>query len=227
MLVHSVAARLCSGARLLSLTPARAFAAAAAAARRFDERGLLRGATDEYYSPELDLVDAKALVEEPGALWKAAEADVAAGGHGASVDGYLQGVKARVRAFLDRKELHDRENITVRTRLRGGARGAGALGPAPLSPLTRRHTPDPPPPTQSPLRELFAGKGQLVLVLGGKSVGKSFLLSKTDKLLGAEGEATRRGSCWGCAPSLPPQSAQPPPFRPYVALPQPRSRRGC
>lgn len=142
-------ARACAGARPLGFMPT-GFRTFAGAARPFDERGLLHGATDQYYSLKLDLADAKALVEEPGALWKAAEADVAAGGRGASVDDYLQGVDASVRAFLDRNELHGRESITA------------------------------------PLRQLFAGKGQFVLALGGKSVGKSFLFSQADKLLGAE-----------------------------------------
>jgi len=125
--------------RPIALSFSRSFAAVV-----FPWSGGLLGptATGTHYAKELDLCEAAEMVSKRGILWAAAEADVKASDRGESVAEYLRRVKLSAAAFLDRGELHGRDDV------------------------------------MSILRESLSEKGQLVLVLGGKSVGKSFLLSK-------------------------------------------------
>lgn len=118
-----------------------AFAEAPRDEKPWHKAGLMKGATDDFYAPELDLAEAKQLVEKRGLLWAAAEADCAARGE-ASVDKYLQEVDTATRKFLHNKELYGRDGMMAE------------------------------------LEGLFRGEGELVLMLGGKSLGKSFILHK-------------------------------------------------
>lgn len=80
----------------------------------YRKAGLLREASDLYYSPNLDLGEAKKLLDTPGVLWEAAEADVVAGSSHESVAAYLQHVDRMSEGYVNGSELYGRDAIMVR-----------------------------------------------------------------------------------------------------------------
>lgn len=128
------------------------------AARMFSSRTSWRcaltdaSATEDFYSNDLDLKAASAVLLEDGFLWSAVVADAAKSG--ASADSYIDAVLDCASKFMDSSSLCGRE--ATRAALRRALTGKG-------------------------------GRGNLALVLGSKSVGKTFLMRRLREQLHQEG----------------------------------------